>query len=134
MSFNHLFLEPEKCLISEAYLFYCTLSPIPCHFPQNLDLTIFPFLSSIFNIFLLMDASLNHKTYYAFLIIKQRTIESFGLFSCQPIIPFSFLVIFLTCLWYSRDYFLLVLNQSLVHMAVLTMVPYMYLNYRTLED
>lgn len=66
------------------------------------------FLASSICFFLWMFP-LNHKTYCAFLIIKQRTIEPSGISSCQPIIPFSFLVPFLTYMWYNHNHFLLVL-------------------------
>lgn len=107
--FNHLSLEPEGYLVPKTCLFYCTLNPIPCHLlPTLISQFSLSFLASSIYSFLWMFP-LSHKTYPAFLIIKQRTIESSGISGCQPIISFSFIVSFLTCMWYSHQYFLLVL-------------------------
>lgn len=79
MSFSRLSLKPGKCLVPKAFLFSCSLDPIPCHLPQNLHLIIFPFLSGIFNLFISMGffLSLNLKSYLLpLLIMKQKTIES----------------------------------------------------------
>ena len=114
MSFNCPSLEPERCFVPKTYLFYCILDHVSCH--------LLPTLISQFSLSFVVSSvcsfswmfPLSHKAYHAFLIIKQRTVESSGISSCQPIIPLSFIVTFLTCVWYSHDYFLLALLVSLV--------------------